>query len=219
MPIASVAAWIFAGAVLAIPIIPSATLLENDQVKVVRALERAGVEGKFHQHDRDRVMVYLQAGRQRFAYQDGRPPRTMDWQAGQVVWSPAEGMHSPQAIDHDLNILEVELKKPGAGKVGSPSSLDPLTVDPQHYKVEIDNAEVRVLRVHIEGHGVARMHAHTTNRVTVFLTDQHFRSTDAKGQVAMVDHKAGDIAWGTPLEHTEQNLSAEPFEAVTIELK
>jgi hypothetical protein len=27
------------------------------------------------------------------------------------------------------------------------------------------------------------------------------------------------VAWGTPIEHTEQNLSNEPFEAVTVEVK
>ena len=223
MPIASLSAWLLAGALLAIPINPSATLLENDQVKVVRALEKAGMVGKFHQHDQDRVMVYLQTGRQHFEYQNGRPPQTVDWKAGQVVWSPPEGMHSPQALDHDFNIVEILLKKPGAGTPAAPGNLhpalDPLKVDPHHYKLELENAEVRVLRVNIEGHGVAAMHAHATNRVTVFLTDQHFRTTDPKGQTATVDHKAGDIAWGTPIEHTEQNLSAEPFEAVTIELK
>ena len=34
-----------------------------------------------------------------------------------------------------------------------------------------------------------------------------------------VEHKAGDVAWGTPVEHTEENLSNEPFEAVAVEVK
>ena len=63
------------------------------------------------------------------------------------------------------------------------------------------------------------MHAHPTDRVTVFLTDQNFRTTDSTGKVETVEHKAGDVAWGTPIEHTEQNLSNEPFEAVSVEVK
>ena len=63
------------------------------------------------------------------------------------------------------------------------------------------------------------MHAHSTDRVTVFLSDQNFRTTDSTGKVETVQHKAGDVAWGTPIEHAEQNLSDEPFEAVTIEVK
>src|ERR1700730_4174330 len=94
----------------ALPTQPSATLFENDQVKVVRALEKAHVKGKAHEHKVNRVMVYLQSGRQRFEYQDGRQPETFDWKAGQVVWSPASGMHSPEVVSDDpFNIMEVEL--------------------------------------------------------------------------------------------------------------
>jgi uncharacterized RmlC-like cupin family protein len=212
-------ALLLLGAILAaIPTAPSAPLFENEEVKVFRALEKNQVAGKFHQHDRNRVMVYLQSGRQRFAYQDGKAPEIFDWKAGQVVWSPASGMHSPQVLDHDFNIIEVEAKTPGTSKPIT-SKLDPLKVAPALYKLEFENAQVRVVRVRVGPHGVAPMHAHTTNRVTVFLTDQNFRTTDSAGKVETIRHKAGDVAWGTPIEHTEQNLSSEPFEAVTIEVK
>ena len=60
-------ALLLLGAALAsIPTAPSAVLFENNEVKVARALERAHVLGKFHQHEMNRVMVYLQSGRQRF---------------------------------------------------------------------------------------------------------------------------------------------------------
>src|SRR5277367_2830256 len=94
------------------PIEPSAPLFENDQVKVVRALERPHEKGKFHEHKFNRVMIYLQSGRQRFEYQDGRSPTVFDWTAGQVKWSPADGMHSPEVIgDVSFNIIEIELKR------------------------------------------------------------------------------------------------------------
>jgi quercetin dioxygenase-like cupin family protein len=219
MQIAWHSAVLLLGAFLApIPTAPSAPLLENDEVKVIRALEKNQVVGKFHQHEMNRVMVYLQSGRQRFEYQDGRPPAVFDWKAGQVVWSPRSGMHSPQVLDHDFDIIEIELKKAGTGKAIA-GNLDPLKVDPEDYKLEFENSQVRVLRVRIGPHAVAPMHAHTTNRVTVFLTDQNFRTTDSTGKVQTVKHKAGDVAWGTPIEHTEQNLSSKPFEAVTVEVK
>ena len=203
----------------AITVEPSATLLENDQVKVVRALEKAHVKGKFHEHTQNRVMIYLQSGRQRFEYQDGRPPEVFDWKAGEVKWSPADGMHSPEVIGNDpFNIIEILLKRPGTGKTIA-SNLDPLKVDPKHYKLEFENAQVRVLHVRIEGHGVAPMHRHSLNRVTVFLTDQDFRVTDEQGKVSIVKHKAGEVLWGTPVTHTEENLSDHPFEVVAVELK
>ena len=207
------------GAALAsIPTSPSAVLIENNEVKVARALEKNQVVGKFHQHDMNRVMIYLQSGRQRFEYQDGRQPAVFDWKAGQVVWSPPSGMHSPKVLDHDFDIIEIELKNPGTDKAIT-GDLDPLKVDPSHYTLEFENPQVRVLRVKIPPHGVAPMHAHPTDRVTVFLTDQNFQTKDSTGKVTTVEHKAGDVAWGTPIEHTEQNLSDQPFEAVSVELK
>ena len=219
MQVTPYAALLLLGAALApIPTSPSAVLLENDEVKVARALEKNQVVGKFHQHEMNRVMVYLQSGRQRFEYQDGRQPAVFDWKAGQVVWSPPSGMHSPKVLDHDFDIIEIELKTPGTDKAVS-STLDPLKVDPGHYTLEFENPQVRVLRVRIPPHGVTPMHAHSTDRVTVFLTDQDFQTKDSRGMVATVEHKAGDVAWGTPIEHSEQNLSNQPFEAVTVELK
>ncbi|MDQ2841183.1 MAG: hypothetical protein M3Y72_09130 [Acidobacteriota bacterium] len=55
----------------AITVETAATIIENDQVKVLRALEKPHVKANYHQHKLNRVMVYLQPGRQRFEYQDG----------------------------------------------------------------------------------------------------------------------------------------------------
>ncbi len=203
----------------AIPISPTATLFENDEVKVVRALEKPHVKGKVHEHKMNRVMIYLQSGRQRFEYQDGKPPAVFNWHAGEVKWSPAGGMHSPEVVsDNAFNLVEVELKTPGTEKPIS-GKLDSLKVDPRHYTLEFENSQVRVLRVRIEPGGVAPMHEHSIDRVTVFLTDQDFRSKDAAGKVEVSKHKAGDVVWGTPLTHTEKNVGNKPFEVVTMEIK
>ena len=213
------AVLIFCATLGAITVEPSATLLENDQVKVIRALEKPHVKGKFHAHAQNRVLIYLQPGRQRFEYQDGRQPEVFHWKAGEVKWSPANGMHSPEVISNDaFNIVEIELKRPGTGKTIT-SNLDPVKIDPKHYKLEFENAQVRVLRVKIEAHGTAPMHEHSLNRVTVFLTDQEFRVKDSHGEIKIMKHKAGDAVWGTPTTHTEENLSNNPFEVVAIELK
>ena len=203
----------------AIPVQPSAVLFENDQVKVIRALEKAHVKGKFHDHKLNRVMIYLQPGTQRFEYQDGKTADVAEWHAGDAKWSEASGMHSPEVTsDSPFNIIEIELKLPGSGKPIT-SNLDPVKVDPRDYKVEFENAQVRVIRAKIGPHGVAPNHEHPLNRITVFLTDQDFRVTDSKGTVTLPKHKAGDAAWGTPVIHTEENLSDQPFEVIAIELK
>ncbi len=202
-----------------IPTEPSGTLFENDQVKVRRALEAPHVKGKFHEHTQNRVMIYLQPGRQRFEYQDGRQPKVFDWKEGEVQWSAPEGMHSAEVVSDDpFNIIEIELKEPGTAKVVT-GDLDPVKLDPKDYKIEFENSQVRVLRATIAAHGATPMHEHAVNRVTVFLTDQDFRVTDPQGKVAVVKHKAGDAVWGTPTTHREENLSDKPFEVIAVELK
>jgi len=220
MKIKSTAAVLICCATLgAISIQPSAPLFENDQVKVLRALEKAHVKGKFHEHALNRVMIYLQAGQQRFEYQDARQPAVFDWKAGDVKWSAPEGMHSPEVVGNDpFNIIEIELKTAGTGKAIT-SDRDPVKIDPKHYKVEFENPQVRVLRAKVEPHGATPMHEHSLNRVTVFLTDQEFRVKDSQGKVSIVKHQAGDAIWGTPTTHMEENLTDHPFEVVVVELK
>ena len=219
MKIALLPTLFFLGAALAsIPTHPSGTLFDNSEVTVLRALENNHELGKFHRHPMNRVMVYLQSSRQRFEYQDGRKPEVFDWKAGQVKWSPSDGMHAGQVLEHDFNIIEIELKTAGAGKAIT-DNLDPLKVDPRHYTLEFENPQVRVLRVRVGPHGVVPMHAYSTDLVIVFLTDQNFRAKDSTGKAETVAHKAGDVVWETPMTHAEQNLSDKPFEAVIVEVK
>jgi uncharacterized RmlC-like cupin family protein len=203
----------------ALPTEPGGPILENDQVKVVRALEKPHVKGKAHEHKVNRVMVYMQSGKQRFEYQDGRKPEVFDWKAGQVAWSPASGMHAPEVVtDSPFNIVEIELKNKGT-KMPVTSSLDPAKIDPKHYKVEFENDQVRVLRVRIGGHQATPLHEHGLNRVTVYLTDQNFRVTTSDGKVDTVQHKAGEVIWGTPVKHKEESLSDNAFEVIAVEIK
>lgn len=198
---------------------PSANLFENDQAKVVRALEKPHVKGKFHEHKTNRVMIYLQPGSQRFEYQDGREPAMFDWKEGQVKWSVADGLHSPEVTtDEPFNIIEVEVKHPGVAKKITGAN-DVLKVDPKHYKLEFENDQVRVLRVKVGPHESIPMHEHVLNRVSVVLTDQNVRSTDADGKVETVQHKAGEASWGTPKTHREENLNGKPLAMIIVELK
>jgi len=203
----------------AIAVAPSSTLFENDQVKAVCALEKVHVKGKAHEHKTNRVMVYLQPGRQRFEFTDGRKPATFEYKAGEVKWSPPEGMHAPEVIsDQPFNIVEVELKKPGTGKKIT-TKLDPVKVAPKNYKVELENDQVRVIRGHMAPHESVPMHEHTLNRVTVFLTDQNILSTAQDGKTQTAVHKAGEATWGAPNTHKEQNMSDKPFEVIIVEVK
>ena len=70
----------------------SHTNIDNDQAKVLSVTVEPHQKTPVHQHVVNRVMIYLQAGRQNIDYQDGKKV-LLDWKAGEAMWSPASGMH------------------------------------------------------------------------------------------------------------------------------
>jgi uncharacterized RmlC-like cupin family protein len=195
------------------------TPIDNEQVKVLQVRQEPHQKTRLHQHQVNRVMIYLQPGRQDINYQDGKQVK-LSWKAGEAKWSPASGMHTAEITsDNPVSIVEVELKKPGGSAKHAASPLDPVKVDPKHYRVELDNDQVRVLRVKIGPHETAPLHEHALNRVVTYITDQNFRVTPEGGSAEVMTHKAGDVSWGGPAKHKEENLSDQPFEVVVVELK
>jgi hypothetical protein len=87
-----------------------------------------------------------------------------------------------------------------------------------YYKVEIDNAWVRVLRAKQPPHAKIPMHEHPA-LVSVTLTDVHEKSTSADGKVSVTDLKAGSVGYSEAYKHSEENISDQAMEAVIIELK
>jgi quercetin dioxygenase-like cupin family protein len=194
--------------------------INNEQARVVVAGgSSGGKKGSPHDHKVNRVMVYLDAGRQINEYQDGHKV-DLNFKAGDVIWSPASGMHTAQLISAGpVRIVEVEIKRPGSGVSASASPLDPPKVDKKHYKVEMENDQVRVMRARIGPRESTPLHEHSLNRVVVYLTDQKIRVTSAEGKVETLEHKAGEVVWSGPAKHKEENLNETPFEVLVVEFK
>jgi hypothetical protein len=81
-----------------------------------------------------------------------------------------------------------------------------VVVDAKHYKVELDNEQVRVLRVHYEPHEKGQTHEHILNRVVVYLNDQP-------------GAKADDVRMAGAMTHVEENASDRPADRIAVELK
>jgi hypothetical protein len=193
---------------------PSASLFDNSDVKVTRAVERPHVKGSFHEHKANRVMVYIEGGRQRFEYKDGRKTTDFDWKAGQVEWSAPDGIHSPEVVtDEPFNIVEIELKKPAGAAAQAPP------VDSKHYHVELDNPQVRALRLKLGAHESAPVTGGVRNTIAVFLTDQQVRFTGATGKPESAAYKAGDAVWRAAGDTKIENTGSAPLELVLVELK
>ena len=95
---------------------------------------------------------------------------------------------------------------------------DPVKVDAKHYKVVLDNAQVRVLRITYGPHEKSVMHNHPDS-LAVFLTDQHIRFGLPGGKSEVVDKKKGDVEWTKAGNHLPENLSDKPLELILVEFK
>src|SRR5579864_7449036 len=156
-------------------------------------------------HATDRVLIYLDNGV--MTRQDGNDkPQKIEFHRGEVRWRPASGAYVAENIgDQPIRILEIDLKGKPAGPTPV-SKLDPTVVDAKHYKVELDNDQVRILRIHYDAHDKGELHEHILNRVVLYLNDQP-------------GAKADDVRISGAATHTEQNASDQPADRIAVELK
>jgi quercetin dioxygenase-like cupin family protein len=95
---------------------------------------------------------------------------------------------------------------------------DPVKVDGNHYKVEFENDQVRVLRVKVGAGEKSIMHAHP-DAVAIFMTDTNVKFTFPEGKTEDVTRKAGDALWTPAVTHMPENVGSQPFEVILVELK
>jgi quercetin dioxygenase-like cupin family protein len=100
----------------------------------------------------------------------------------------------------------------------SSSAQDPINVDPKHYKVELENDQVRVLRITYGPHEKSPMHEHPAG-VAVAITDALVKFTLADGKSEERPFKAGQVLWIAAEKHAPENLSDKPLEIVLTEVK
>ena len=97
---------------------------------------------------------------------------------------------------------------------------DATVVDPDHYTVEFENDQVRVIRISYGPGEKSVMHEHGPH-VAVFLSDsQHWRFTLEDGTTEEIDElSAGQTLWAEAGTHLPENLSDQRQEVILVELK
>jgi len=95
---------------------------------------------------------------------------------------------------------------------------DPVKVDSKHYKVEFENARVRVLRVHYGPHEKSVWHYHPAG-VAIAVTDAHVKFTLPGNKTQEKTMKAGESMWTPAGRHLPENLGDSDFEVLLVELK
>jgi len=155
-------------------------------------------------HATDRVIIYLDNGK--MTRTDGDRTATIEFHRGEVRWVPASGPYVAENLsDQPIRILEIDLKGP-PGAPTAATKLDPVVTDSAHYKVELENEHVRVLRVHYGAREKGATHEHLLNRVVLYLNDQP-------------NAKADDVRMSGPATHAEENGSDQPADRIAVEIK
>ncbi len=95
---------------------------------------------------------------------------------------------------------------------------DAVKVDPKHYKVELENDQVRVLRINYAAGEKSVMHEHPSS-VAIFLTDGNVKFTTPDGKTREETVKAGQTMYSPAGKHLPENVGAKPFELILVELK
>jgi hypothetical protein len=95
---------------------------------------------------------------------------------------------------------------------------DPVKVDPKHYKIEIENEKVRVLRINYGAHEKSVMHSHPDS-IAIFQNEIHCRFTFPDGKTEEHNFHAGETMFTPAGSHLPENLSDKPIDIIVVELK
>jgi hypothetical protein len=93
-----------------------------------------------------------------------------------------------------------------------------LEVDPVHFKTDLENDRVRVLRAHLRPGEVVPMHDDRAY-VTIAITELHLRLSKPGQKPFDVQMKAGESRLGYADMHSITNINTKPAEYLVIELK
>ncbi len=85
-------------------------------------------------------------------------------------------------------------------------------------KVEFENEQILVLRVHYAPRATSPMHSHT-GRVVVAVTGSHLRVTTADGKAQETQRRPGEIYWGDNVTHFAENLTDVAVETIEVVVK
>jgi quercetin dioxygenase-like cupin family protein len=134
-----------------------------------------------------------------------------------VAWRPrsldSQGRRKKLIMKKLISILGISILAVVVAK-----AQDPAKVDPEHYKVLLDNQYVRVLDVHHKPGEKSPMHSHP-NHVVYSFTDSTVKFTSSGGKTDTRMAKAGQVVWRNAETHSAENIGENEEHALDIELK
>jgi hypothetical protein len=203
-----------------LPYDPPATPFDNAMARVQLSAGKPGEVNKPHVHLTNRVMIYFEAGTNTIRYPGGRVAPE-HFQAGDVQWNDAMGAHTATiTAAGPVDIVHVELKSPpNMAPSVKYAARDPQAVDPRHFKLEMDNNQVRVLRLRLDKGEKTATYQEVFEHLLVPLTAAQAKTMDAKGVAKAASYRPGEVQWQMPGTQADENIGGQPYEAILVEFK
>ncbi len=95
---------------------------------------------------------------------------------------------------------------------------DVVKVSPETHSVILENAQVRVLDVHVKPGQKVAMHSHPAG-ILYYLSDAKLKITSPDGKTGEREVKAGTAVWSEAVTHAAENIGATELHEVQTELK
>jgi uncharacterized RmlC-like cupin family protein len=197
-----------------------APVVQNADFRVTKVQEAPGATSEAKERTQGTLLVFLTKGSTRITDSHGKSV-TLKHQPSDSFWRPAGVTETVQNLSKEPSVFfEVEVKtRPDAKPLMAFPALDPVKIDPKHYKKLLENAQVRVVRALVPVGGKIPMHQHDTTRVNIFVTKHVVRVTDPAGVSKEGNEPPGTMKIGGPCKHSELNLSDETTDTVIIDAK
>jgi len=192
------------------------TEFENAQFRVDRGFFGAHESSPDFFDAEGVVIIALTPMRMRLHLPDGKFVDPPPAPAGTAVWAPPGKIRPENLLDQRIEFVIVIPR--GANGASSRVGADALAVDPDHWKVEVDNEAVRALRYRGDPRGKGVMHGHPAY-VVVFLTNAKTLVHKPDGSNFLGVDKSGSVIATPAGEHAPENLLDEPVETIVIERK
>jgi quercetin dioxygenase-like cupin family protein len=192
-------------------------ILENDYVRVLRAMAGTGARSPIHTHPAS-VIVSLGNVRARHNFTGAPGPQIMDFTTGQVIFSPPFE-HSWQILSGQVSVVAVELKRPAPASTPPLPPTDAVTVDPGTHHVVLDNEHVRVFQVLASDGARSPMHSHSRGMVLISAGRGRVNLTNKDGTRAMLDFFPGQALWLDPGVTHSWELPAGTLSLTVVEVK
>ena len=205
-------------------------LYEDADVRVIEVHSRSHTREAVHTHARPAVMYIDSQGAGTYSTPDGsrNTSHTTDpnFRPRIIATKPEEGPHwTENTGEVPFHAIRVELKHPGCGlagwKAATPGPEDALAAAPKSHTLLMENADVRVLDVHLAAHAKDSYHTHPWPGVVYVMEAAPLRNTLKEGGGAELRvFPAGVKILPAKAEgHTVENMGDVPLHLIRFELK